>query len=51
MKAIDRVMRAYLSSRKLTEDEAIRVRMELSKFIDDLMFGKAMREPPESSDQ
>jgi hypothetical protein len=42
MKAIDRVMRAYLNTRKLTEDEALRVRAELSKFIDELMSGKLM---------
>jgi hypothetical protein len=60
MKAIDRVMRAYLNTRKLTEDEALRVRAELSKFIDELMSGKlmsgktmsgkTMRAPPTSSD-
>jgi hypothetical protein len=50
MKAIDRVMRAYLSSRKLTEDEAARVRAELSKFIDELMSGRTTQVPPTSSD-
>jgi hypothetical protein len=41
MKAIDRVMRAYLMTHKLTDDEAARVRAELAKFIDDLMSDKA----------
>jgi hypothetical protein len=50
MKAIDRVMRAYLTTRKLTEDDALRVRAELSKFIDELMSGKTTRGPPTSSD-
>jgi hypothetical protein len=49
MKAIDRVMRAYLTTRKLTEDDALRVRAELSKFIDELMSGKTTP-PPTSSD-
>jgi hypothetical protein len=51
MKPIDRVMSAYLKTRKLTEDEASRVRAELSRFIDELMFGKETREPPASSEQ
>jgi hypothetical protein len=50
MKAIDRVMRAYLNTRKLTDDEALRVRAELSKFIDELMAGKTTRAPPPLSD-
>jgi hypothetical protein len=45
MKAIDRVMRAYLSTHKLTEEEASHVKAELSKFIDDLMSGKAAPVP------
>jgi hypothetical protein len=51
MKPIDRVMNAYLKTRKLTEDEAARVKAELSRFIDELMFGKGSREPPASSGQ
>jgi hypothetical protein len=51
MKTIDRVMSAYLKTRKLTEEEASRVRVELSRFIDELMTGKVMREPPTSSEQ
>jgi hypothetical protein len=55
MKAIDRVMNAYLRTRKSTEQEAARVRAELSKFIDELMLGKALQnkaiqEPPASPD-
>jgi hypothetical protein len=42
MKAIDRVMRAYQSKRVLTAEDALRVRSELSKFIDELMSGAAM---------
>ena len=45
MKAIDRVMHAYLSTHKLTDDEAARVRAELTKFIDDLMSGKVAPAP------
>ena len=40
MKAIDRVMRAYQRTRKLTDEDASLVRAELSKFIDELMLGK-----------
>ena len=47
MKVIDRVMRAYLSTRKVTEGEAARIRAELTKFIDDLTIGKAADEPPD----
>jgi hypothetical protein len=38
MKAIDRVMRAYSSTRVLTEEQAVIARRELSRFIHDLMF-------------
>jgi hypothetical protein len=41
MKAIDRIMRAYLSTRNLTDDEASRVKAELVKFIDELMVDDA----------
>ena len=41
MKAIDRIMRAYLSTRNLTDDEVSRVKAELVKFIDELMIGAA----------
>jgi hypothetical protein len=51
MKTVDRVMSAYLKTRKLTEEEASRVRAELSRFIDELMFGEAKREPPTSTEQ
>ena len=37
MKAIDRVMRAYSSTRALTEEQAGFARRELSHFIDELM--------------
>ena len=50
MRAIDRVMSAYLRTRKSTEEEAARVRAELSKFIDELMLDKAMQKPPAPSD-
>jgi hypothetical protein len=51
MKTVDRVMSAYLKTRKLTEEEASRVRAELSRFIDELMFGESKREPPTSSER
>jgi hypothetical protein len=51
MKAIDRVMRAYQSTRKLTEEEAARVRAELSEFIDQLLLSKIPRTPPTPSDK
>jgi hypothetical protein len=38
MKAIDRVMRAYSSTRALTEEQAEIARRELSHFIHELMF-------------
>jgi hypothetical protein len=50
MKAIDRVMRAYLSKRILTADQASRVRAELSKFIDELL-SEPTAEPPNSKAQ
>jgi hypothetical protein len=47
VKPIDRVMRAYSLKHTLTEEQALRVRAELSAFIDDLMLGKpGMPEPP-----
>jgi hypothetical protein len=46
MNAIDRIMRAYLSTRSLTEDEASRVKAELAKFIDELMTGKVVLKRP-----
>jgi hypothetical protein len=40
MKAIDRVIRAYEKTRKLTPEQTELVRNELSKFIDELvLFG------------
>jgi hypothetical protein len=39
MEAVDRVMRAYSKTRDLTEEQAAVARGELSKFIDELMFG------------
>jgi hypothetical protein len=35
-KAIERVMKAYLSTRKLSVEQAELVRAQLTKFIDDL---------------
>jgi hypothetical protein len=40
MKAIDRVMRAYLQTRSLTDEQQQQVRGELSSFIQDLLLGK-----------
>lgn len=40
MKAIDRVMNAYLSTRRLSDEQREFVRADLSKFIDDLKSGK-----------
>ena len=51
MKLIDRVMNAYTRTHKLTEEDALRVKIELSKFIDELMFGKAAPGPPTASEQ
>jgi hypothetical protein len=38
MKVIDRVMRAYSSTRALTEEQAEIARRELALFIHELMF-------------
>jgi hypothetical protein len=43
MKAIDRVMRAYLQTRSLTDEQEQQVRGELSSFIQELLLGK---QPP-----
>jgi hypothetical protein len=40
MNAIDRVMRAYSRTHTLTDDQTLRVRSELSAFIDALLLGK-----------
>ena len=50
MKTVDRVMRAYLTTRKLTDEQAAFVRAEIAKFIDELM-AKTTREAPTSSDR
>jgi hypothetical protein len=47
MNSVDRIMRAYLSTRSLTEDEASRVKAELAKFIDELMTGKVVLKRPQ----
>jgi len=39
MRAIDRVMRAYSRTHKLTDEQHQEVRGELSKFIRELMLG------------
>ena len=39
MRAIDRVMRAYSCTHKLTDEQHQQVRGELSKFIRELMLG------------
>jgi hypothetical protein len=41
MKAIDRVMKAYLSTRKLSPEQADLVRTQLVKFIEELMAEKS----------
>jgi len=47
MNAIDRVMRAYSLKHTLTAEQTLRVRAELSAFIEDLVLGKlATPEPP-----
>jgi hypothetical protein len=46
MKAIECVMRAYLSTRELSEDQAALARAELSKFIDELMSAGPSSKPP-----
>jgi hypothetical protein len=51
MKTVDRVLDAYSKTRKLTEEEASRVKVELSRFVDELMFGESKREPPTSSER
>jgi hypothetical protein len=45
MSAIDRVMKAYLSTRKLTVEQTELVRAYFSKFIEELMAAKTTREP------
>jgi hypothetical protein len=49
MEAIDRVMRAYSKTRDLTEEQAAVAHRELSKFIDELMFGPIKQ--PDQDDQ
>jgi hypothetical protein len=39
MRAIDRVMRAYSRTHRLTDEQHLQVRGELSKFIRELMLG------------
>jgi hypothetical protein len=42
MNAIDRVMRAYSNTHKLTDAQYEQVRVELSAFIRELAFGKPL---------
>jgi hypothetical protein len=49
MEVVDRVMRAYLKTRDLTEQQAAVAHRELSKFIDELMFGPIKQ--PDQDDQ
>jgi hypothetical protein len=42
--AIERVMKAYTSKHDLNAEQAVRVRLELANFIDELM-SMARREP------
>jgi hypothetical protein len=48
MKAIERVMKAYLSTRQLSAEQTALVRDQLTKFIDELLAAKAL-EPPTKS--
>lgn len=48
MKAIDRVMKAYLSTRKLSVEQTDLVRAHFTKFIEELIALKTTREPPAS---
>jgi hypothetical protein len=47
MKAIERVMKAYLSTRKLSVEQADLVRLHCTKFIDELIAVKTPQ-PPKS---
>jgi hypothetical protein len=52
LKAIDRVMNAYLRTRSLTAEQAAGVRAELSIFIDELVHRKiAASKPPAASSE
>ena len=42
MKAIDRVMAAYIRTHQLTDEQAALVRQELTVFIDELLAGKKL---------
>lgn len=47
MSAIDRIMRAYSRKHSLTDEQTLRVRSELSAFIEQLMLGSlGTLEPP-----
>jgi hypothetical protein len=46
MKAVERVMKAYLSTRKLSVEQTDLVRAQLTKFIDELLAKTP--EPPKS---
>jgi hypothetical protein len=43
MNAIDRVMRAYSRKHTLTDEQTVRVHLELSTFIEELMLGKGLK--------
>jgi hypothetical protein len=47
MKAVERVMKAYLSTRKLSVEQTDLVRAQLTKFIDELLAAKTPA-PPKS---
>jgi hypothetical protein len=49
MNAIDRVMRAYSRKHRLTEQQASRVRLELSAFIEELILGEIVTPEPGAS--
>ena len=40
MSAIERIMKAYASKHALNPEQAVLVRAEISRFIDELMSGK-----------
>jgi hypothetical protein len=50
MAAIDRVMRAYASKHVLEPSKAALVRVELAKFIDELLTGSRLAETTRGSD-
>ena len=50
MKTIDRIMAAYQTAYKLTEEQTEAVRQNLSQFVNELLAGR-LPEPPKSKDR